>query len=187
MLGIRSTFGALREHLARAPSSVDFITTGQLSPDDFVAAGDYLREKFQTWDWYVQEDSKGKVEGKVEGEIEGKIAGLDSKKHVLVCRGLPCRHRLDTDFAGNLEEQVTMVADGEDFRDTANKGTPSTDEDGWLKAGNLSSSQEARGRDVRTIDESGNMGEAEPDEIDDIPDMEDDGDEENIPTRDEDR
>ncbi|OBT70303.1 hypothetical protein VE03_00281 [Pseudogymnoascus sp. 23342-1-I1] len=194
MLGIRSTFGSWREHLARAPRSVDFINTGQLSPDDFVAAGNYLHERFQTWDWCdpekckptgneedkVEDEIKGKGNNKVEGEIINKIAGLDSKNHVLVCRGLPCHHRLDANFAGNLEQQVTMVADGEDFRDTANKGTPSSDEDGWLKAGNLSSSQEARGRDVRTIDESGNIGEAEPDEMDDIPDMDDDGDEGNV-------
>ena len=36
----------------------------------------------------------------------------------------------------------------------------------------MAASQEARARDVRTVDESGNMGEREDDE-DEIPDMED--------------
>jgi len=47
----------------------------------------------------------------------------------------------------------------------------------------LAASQEARARDVRTVDESGNMGEREEDE-DEIPDMEDEEDDEQAIIRD---
>lgn len=72
-----------------------------------------------------------------------------------------------------------MVGDGEGFR-----GAAGDDEDGWLRTGGLAASQVARGRDVRTVDESGNMGEREEDEEDEIPDMEDEEDDEEAIIRD---
>jgi ubiquitin-like-conjugating enzyme ATG3 len=75
-----------------------------------------------------------------------------------------------------------MVGDGEDFN-TGALHAPGDDEDGWLRTGGLAASQEARVRDVRTVDESGNMGEREDDE-DDIPDMEDEDDDEEAIIRD---
>jgi ubiquitin-like-conjugating enzyme ATG3 len=65
-----------------------------------------------------------------------------------------------------------MVRDGEDFKRDVKGGSPGDDGDGWLRTGNLAASQEARAGDVRTVDESGNMADKEPDEPDDIPDME---------------
>lgn len=56
------------------------------------------------------------------------------------------------------------------------------EDDGWLRTGNLAASQEARMRDVRTVDESGNLGEREEEE--DIPDMEDEDDDEEAIIRD---
>ena len=51
------------------------------------------------------------------------------------------------------------------------------DDDGWLRTGGgLADSQEVRIKDVRTVDEAGNVGEREEEE-DEIPDMEDDDDE----------
>lgn len=74
------------------------------------------------------------------------------------------------------------MGDGEDFK-SADGHFPGDDEDGWLRTGGLAASQEARARDVRTVDESGNMGEREDDE-DDIPDMEDEEDDEEAIIRD---
>ena len=62
------------------------------------------------------------------------------------------------------------------------------DDDGWLRTGGMAESQEARVRDVRTVDEAGNMGERMEEEDDDeeagIPDMEDEEDDEEAIIRD---
>jgi len=99
-----------------------------------------------------------------------------------VTRGVPCHRRLDDNFAGDAGHDETMVGDGEDFK-RAGGHSPGDDEDGWLRTGGLAASQEARARDVRTVDESGNMGEREEDD-DEIPDMEDEEDDEEAIIRD---
>lgn len=71
-----------------------------------------------------------------------------------------------------------MVQDG--F--TSAGGEAGGEDDGWLRTGGLAASQEARMRDVRTVDESGEVGEREEEE--EIPDMEDDEDDEEAIIRD---
>ena len=61
-------------------------------------------------------------------------------------------------------------------------GSAGGEDDGWLRTGGLAASQEARMRDVRTVDESGNVGEREEEE--EIPDMEDEDDDEEAIIRD---
>jgi ubiquitin-like-conjugating enzyme ATG3 len=91
---------------------------------------------------------------------------------------VPCHRRLDENFAGDAGIGETMVQDG--FA----AGEGGEGDDGWLRTGGLASSQEAKVRDVRTVDESGNVGEKEDEEDDDIPDMEDDEDDEEAIIRD---
>lgn len=58
------------------------------------------------------------------------------------------------------------------------------DDDGWLTTGGVvSEGHEARIKDVRTMDESGNVGEKEEEE-EEIPDMEDDEDDDEAIIRD---
>ncbi|TAQ84518.1 hypothetical protein B7494_g7149 [Chlorociboria aeruginascens] len=147
-----------------------FRQTGEITPEEFVAAGDYLVYKFPTWAW-------------ADASPIGKRATyMPPGKQFLVTRGVPCHRRLDQNFAGDAGIDETIVGDGEDFKSTGGH-SPGDDEDGWLRTGHLAASQEARARDVRTVDESGNMGEREDDE-DDIPDMEDEDDDEEAIIRD---
>jgi ubiquitin-like-conjugating enzyme ATG3 len=146
-----------------------FRANGQITPEEFVAAGDYLVYKFPTWSWADASPASKRV------------SYLPAGKQFLVTRGVPCHRRLDDNFAGDAGHDETMVGDGEDFRSGGH--SPGDDEDGWLRTGGLAASQEARARDVRTVDESGNMGEREDDE-DDIPDMEDEEDDEQAIIRD---
>ena len=73
-----------------------------------------------------------------------------------------------------------MVQDG--FAAGGEGGGAGGEDDGWLRTGGLAASQEARMRDVRTVDESGNVGEREEEE--EIPDMEDEDDDEEAIIRD---
>lgn len=162
-LAVRSAMGNFRDKVAESVEHANFFETGQIGTKDFEAAGDYLTTKFPSWQWY--EPTK----------LTKPIDKLDPRKHILKYVGVPCHQRLNDTFQGVSEQQETRVADGEDFQSGANSGTPGDDEE-WVKTANLAASQERRGRDVRTLDESGNLGEVEPDESDDIPDMDDDSD-----------
>jgi ubiquitin-like-conjugating enzyme ATG3 len=161
---LHSTLDRVRDTWAPIRHTSTFRTTGQITPEEFVAAGDYLVYKFPTWAWADAEPASRRV------------SYLPAGKQFLVTRGVPCHRRLDENFAGDAGHDEAMVGDGEDFKNGGGAGSPGDDEDGWLRTGGLAASQEARVRDVRTVDESGNMGEREDDE-DEIPDMEDDDEE----------
>ncbi|PQE21205.1 autophagy 3 protein [Rutstroemia sp. NJR-2017a BVV2] len=164
-----STLERVREWTPVSHTST-FRTNGQITPEEFVAAGDYLVYKFPTWSWADA------------SPVSKRANYLPPGKQFLVTRGVPCHRRLDDDFAGEAGHDETVVGDGEDFR-AGGPHSPGDDEDGWLRTGGLAASQEARVKDVRTVDESGEMGEREDDE-DDIPDMEDEEDDEEAIIRD---
>lgn len=143
-----------------------FRNTGQITPEEFVLAGDYLVYKFPTWSW-ADASSPAK-----------RVSYLPDGKQFLVTRGVPCHRRLNENFAGDagLEDEIIR-----DYLSGGN-GDDNTDDadDGWLRTGGGRDTsadqdkQDARLRDVRTVDESGNLGAQEDD--DEIPDMEDDDD-----------
>lgn len=69
-----------------------------------------------------------------------------------------------------------MIKDGFGSGSGGSGDAGGDEDDGWLQAGGgMSASHEARIKDVRTVDESGNVGDKEEEE-EEIPDMEDDED-----------
>lgn len=166
---LHSTLDKVREWAPVSHTST-FRQNGQITPEEFVAAGDYLVYKFPTWSW---SDAS---------PISKRLSYLPPGKQFLVTRGVPCHRRLDENFAGDSGQDDALVGDGEEFKNSAGHAA-GDDEDGWLRTGGLAASEQARAADVRTVDESGNMGEREEDE-DDIPDMEDEEDDEEAIIRD---
>jgi ubiquitin-like-conjugating enzyme ATG3 len=161
---IYSTVNTLRDRYTPVTTKSTFRQTGQITPEEFVAAGDYLVYKFPTWSW-----------GEADSDAR-RVAYLPPDKQYLVTRNVPCHRRLDDDFAGDAGHEEALVNDGEGF-----KGDAAGDDDGWLRTGGLSSSQPLKARDVRTVDEAGNLGDKDDLDLDDdIPDMEDEDDEEAI-------
>lgn len=155
------------KYLARVSNTSTFRNTGQITPEEFVSAGDFLVYKFPSWSWAdASHPSK-------------RVAYLPAGKQFLVTRGVPCRRRLDANFAGEAGQDETVVRDG--FEAGASGGREE-DDDGWLRTGNMAASQEARVKDVRTVDEMGEVGAAEEEE--EIPDMEDEEDDEEAIIRD---
>ncbi|KAJ5280189.1 Autophagy-related protein 3 [Penicillium angulare] len=162
---LHSTLSTWRDRLAPISRTSTFRSTGQITPEEFVLAGDYLVYKFPTWSW-ADASSPAK-----------RVSYLPPDKQFLVTRGVPCHRRLNDNFAGDAGHEDEIVQDmlaGEGAEGSAGDDG----DDGWLRTGGGAdkSEQEARIRDVRTVDESGNLGEQEDEE--EIPDMEDDDDDE---------
>ncbi|KAK4102752.1 hypothetical protein N658DRAFT_494789 [Parathielavia hyrcaniae] len=154
---IYSTVNSLRDRYTPASHTSTFRKTGEITPEEFVAAGDYLVFKFPSWSW-------------ADAEIPSKrISHLPPGKQYLVTRHVPCHRRLNDDFAGDAGHEEAVV-----------EGGKNTDDDGWLRTGGLTSSQPLKVREVRTVDDAGNVGEREVIDEDDIPDMEDEEDDEAI-------
>ncbi|KAL7272685.1 E2-like enzyme [Rhizina undulata] len=83
---LTSTISSWREYLTPATHTSTFTATGQLTPEEFVAAGDYLVYKFPTWSW--------------QGAPAGKcVAYLPEDKQYLLLRHAPCHSRLDDEFS----------------------------------------------------------------------------------------
>ncbi|SEI33478.1 YALIA101S03e19394g1_1 [Yarrowia lipolytica] len=83
MLHVRAAASSLREYLTPVSNTSTFRTTGEITPDEFVKAGDYLVEKFPTWSWASA--SKSKVRD-----------FLPPDKQVLVTRHVPSHVRAST-------------------------------------------------------------------------------------------
>lgn len=166
---LHSTLSSWRDKLAPITHTSTFRNTGQITPEEFVLAGDYLVYKFPTWSW-----ADAATPNK-------RVAYLPEGKQYLVTRGVPCHRRLDENFAGPAGQDEAVVRDG--FA----AGEGGEGDDGWLRTGGLAASEEAaRVREVRTVDESGNVvgDEKEVDEEEEIPDMEDEEDDEEAIIRD---
>ncbi|KAG7291548.1 E2-like enzyme [Staphylotrichum longicolle] len=154
---IYSTVNSLRDRYTPASHTSTFRKTGEITPEEFVEAGDYLVFKFPSWSW-------------ADAETPAKrISHLPPNKQYLVTRHVPCNRRLNDDFAGDAGHEEAVV-----------EGGKNSDDDGWLRTGGLTSSQPLKVREVRTMDDSGNVGDREVIEEDDIPDMEDEEDDEAI-------
>ncbi|KAG7009592.1 autophagy-related protein 3 [Physcia stellaris] len=165
---VRSTLSTLRDRWAPITHNSTFRTTGQITPEEFVLAGDYLVYKFPTWSW---SDASSP---------QKRVSYLPAEKQFLITRGVPCHRRLDENFAGDAGQDEAMVRDG-----FAGGGEGAGGEDdGWLRTGGLDKSQEARMRDVRTLGESGEVTGEREEEEEEIPDMEDEDDDEEAIIRD---
>jgi ubiquitin-like-conjugating enzyme ATG3 len=207
---LHSTLSSLRDRLTPISHTSTFRSTGQITPEEFVAAGDYLVYKFPTWAWADASPPSRRV------------PYLPAGKQFLVTRGVPCHRRLNEHFAGAAGQDEALVQDGFAAGQGDGSGSGSgghgrdDDDDGWLRTGDSGNSRvggggsggsaagaatdaggnggdggaspTARVRDVRTVDESGNVREKEDEDEDgdddEIPDMEDDEDDEEAIIRD---
>ncbi|KKA28619.1 hypothetical protein TD95_004934 [Thielaviopsis punctulata] len=160
-----STVNNLRDRYTPVSHKSTFRTTGQITPEEFLQAGDYLVYKFPTWSWGSDDDASRRV------------PFLPADKQFLVTRNVPCHRRLDEDFAGDAGHEEALVKAGEGF----DGKEAADDDDGWLRTGGMVSSQPLKVKEIRTVDDAGNVGDGEVvEDDDDIPDMEDEEDDDAI-------
>jgi hypothetical protein len=93
---LHSTLSTWRDRLAPVSRTSTFRNTGQITPEEFVLAGDYLVYKFPTWSW-----------GDASSPAK-RVSYLPAGKQFLVTRGVPCHRRLNDNFAGDagLEDEI---------------------------------------------------------------------------------
>ncbi|KAL2888107.1 autophagy-like protein 3 [Ceratocystis lukuohia] len=167
-----STVNTLRDRYTPVSHTSTFRNTGQITPEEFLQAGDYLVYKFPTWSWGQADDPSRRV------------SFLPADKQFLVTRNVPCHRRLNEDFAGDAGHEEALIKDGEDFgRGLGATGAAGAgdDDEGWLRTGGMISSQPLKVKEIRTVDDLGNVGDREVvEDDDDIPDMEDEEDEDAI-------
>ena len=178
---IHTFIDPLRDRFAPLNHNSNFRSTGQLTPEEFLAAGDFLVYKFPSWSWA---DAATPAQ---------RVNYFPPGKQYLVTRGVPCKRRVKGEgaagFLGEGGEDEQIVRDMLSAEGGAGPGGEGED-DGWLKAGGdgsrgggMSKSAELRMRDVRTVDEDGKVGESGEEE-EEIPDMEDEEDDEEAIIRD---
>jgi ubiquitin-like-conjugating enzyme ATG3 len=165
MQQLRSALNTFRDTYYPPSRKSNFRETGELTPEEFVTAGDYLVYKFPSWSWSAASSPSKRA------------AFLPDNKQFLVTRAVPCRRRLGgkTVLQGGAElnDVLVKVAEGEEE---------------WLSAGGEGDDPaarpiEERAREVKSVDESGRLADAVGEE-EEIPDMEDEEDDEEAIIRD---
>jgi ubiquitin-like-conjugating enzyme ATG3 len=159
---IHTLIDPLRDRFAPLSHQSTFRTTGQITPEEFQAAGDFLVYRFPSWSWADA------------ATPDRRVPHFPPGKQYLVTRGVPCRRRVKAGFIGDGDGEDQLVRD-------MLQGSGEED-DGWLKAGgsgnggDISKSAELRMKDVRSLEDDGRLGERVEDDEEEIPDMEDEED-----------
>ncbi|SCV03913.1 LAME_0H14246g1_1 [Lachancea meyersii CBS 8951] len=110
---IRSKLMSWREYLTPVTHASTFQTTGQITPEEFVEAGDYLCHMFPTWEW-----------NRASNAVHGRDF-LPLDRQFLVTRKVPCATRA---------EQLTTVTGDQSSR-IAGARPESEPNDEWVVEG----------------------------------------------------
>ena len=108
---LRSAISNWREYLTPISHKSSFLTTGQITPEEFVQAGDYLVHMFPTWKWNGVE-SLDNVSCR---------DFLPPEKQFLVSRKVPCSLRANDFF--DLQVDFDDTFDEDDFQSLRNDDT----------------------------------------------------------------
>ncbi|RLV93065.1 Autophagy-related protein 3 [Spathaspora sp. JA1] len=110
---LRSKLSSLREYLTPINHKSNFSTTGEISPEEFVEAGDYLVYKFPTWRWSSCPKSLQK-------------SFLPEDKQFLITKHVPSHQRASTYLSGG--------SDNADLLEEEEEIEGEEGEDGWVKS-----------------------------------------------------
>ncbi|KII92635.1 hypothetical protein PLICRDRAFT_37414 [Plicaturopsis crispa FD-325 SS-3] len=80
MHAIQQQYWAVRDYLSPVLKESKFKEHGRITPEEFVAAGDFLAYKFPVWSWEKGDASKAREY-------------LPADKQYLLTRGVPCLRR----------------------------------------------------------------------------------------------
>jgi len=158
---VHQTYVKTAEKIMPTLKDSKFLEEGVLTPEEFVAAGDLLTHKCPTWTWEPAEEGKS-------------VSYLPKDKQMLLTRNVPCLMRLKT-FEGEVNASTSVdVADVDgDWCAPSFGGSTSNADTSTAAAATSSGTDAAAPAAPSTAD--GNETDS-----DDIPDMEEFGEEENL-------
>ncbi|TFY82459.1 hypothetical protein EWM64_g1560 [Hericium alpestre] len=180
MHAIQQQYWAVRDYLSPVLRESKFKEHGRITPEEFVAAGDFLTYKFPVWSWEKGDASKARDY-------------LPADKQFLVTRGVPCLRRATSlAYTDADEDAERLLSFGESF-------AAGDEVDEWVEthAGRQPNLDSAANpgtiEDIPDLDGPGHDGDhlagavgnmslsdakGDTPDLDDIPDMEEDIDEE---------
>ena len=117
---IHTWIDPLRDRFSPLTHTSTFQQTGQITPEEFQRAGDFLVYKFPSWSWADA------------ATPDKRVNYFPPGKQYLVTRGVPCKRRIKAeDFAGRADDEDQVVRD----MLKGPGGEAGDEDDGWLKAG----------------------------------------------------
>ncbi|GHJ88131.1 hypothetical protein NliqN6_4533 [Naganishia liquefaciens] len=127
LLAIQSQYWAVRDYLSPVLKESKFKEHGRITPEEFVAAGDFLTYKFPVWQWQKAVPGKGRD-------------FLPADKQFLITRNVPCFRRATTLNYTDEDEDAERLLSFLDEADEAagpngklrSEGKGSSDED-WVE------------------------------------------------------
>ncbi|WVO16782.1 hypothetical protein L204_104466 [Cryptococcus depauperatus] len=96
LLAIQSQYWAVRDYLSPVLKESKFKEHGRITPEEFVAAGDFLTFKFPVWQWEKGDSSRARE-------------FLPSDKQYLVTRNVPCLRRAEAVDYTNADEDAEKL------------------------------------------------------------------------------
>lgn len=146
---LRSKISSLRDYLTPINHQSNFSKTGEISPEEFVKAGDYLVYKFPTWEW-----------GKCPKNLQKSF--LPPDKQYLVTKKVPSYQRANVYLnGGNAEfEEDEEEVDGEQGEEGAGEGEV------WVKSKSITRQNQQVNDLDDLIDENAEQG--QDDEFNDL-------------------
>ncbi|TXT16058.1 hypothetical protein VHUM_00561 [Vanrija humicola] len=162
LLAIQSQYWAVRDYLSPVLRESKFKEHGRITPEEFVAAGDFLTFKFPVWQWE-------------KGDANRARDFLPADKQYLICRNVPCLRRATAlNYTDDDEDAEKLL----NFLDEAEVADP---DDEWVATHIGREAKASAITDIPDLDESPSLNAAtanlhigDDDEIpdmDDIPDM----------------
>ncbi|KAJ3809180.1 putative E2-like enzyme [Lentinula aff. lateritia] len=172
MHAIQQQYWSIRDYLSPVLKESKFKEHGRITPEEFVAAGDFLAYKFPVWTWEKGDSSKARDY-------------LPADKQYLVTRGVPCLRRATSLAYTDADEDAERLLN---FGDSSAGG----DSDEWVEThagrkpnldsaanpGEIADIPDDNAQDDDLVSGVGNMSlgnvpaMSEIPDIDEIPDME---------------
>jgi len=176
MHAVQQQYWAVRDYLSPVLKESKFKEHGRLTPEEFVAAGDFLTYKFPVWTWEKGDAAKARDY-------------LPADKQYLVTRGVPCLRRATSLAYTDADEDAERLLSIGDLSTTGNEADEWVETHTGRPSAHDSAANPGQIDDIPDLDGSGadahdlatglgnlsvSGGAAETPDLDDIPDMEED-------------
>ncbi|CAG8754579.1 22376_t:CDS:2 [Cetraspora pellucida] len=114
MNSVQTLFFGIREYLSPVLKNSKFKETGCITPEEFIAAGDFLVYKCPTWSWSS-------------GEVSKRRDYLPVEKQFLITRNVPCLRRVkQMEYTDEDDETQIETENGEDAWVATHSGRATT-------------------------------------------------------------